>query len=231
MKNLHLIAQIYRPRTAEHLQRMIDCIEHNAELPFVQGITLLDEDSGVKWTSKKIRALPVIKRASYADLINAVSATGPLECSHFALMNSDIFLTGDVHTLLDRIDKLSTVAAVTRRELNGQLRPQPQCSQDIWIFKTHQPSTDLVESCRFRLGVAGCENLFAMCLYAHGYEVWNPCTNCIITHNDPSPRMNFPEWLFGAYLWLPPCTMEDVEAKQPSYLVRVVRKNFPRAGS
>jgi len=227
VNNLHIFAQIYRPANEQHLQQMVDCIEHNADLPFVRAITLLDEGSGATWRSGKIQTISAAKRASYADLMRAVTMHDSWDASHFALMNSDIFLSEDISDLMQRVAKPSTVAAITRRELNGQLRPRPQSSQDVWLFRAHRPSAELVNSCYFHLGVAGCENLFAMSLYAHGYEVWNPCANCTVTHNDPSPRMNFPEWVFGAYLWLPPCTMEDVETKQPSYLLTVLRKNSP----
>ncbi len=226
MDNLHLVAQFYRPPQREHLDRMVECIQRNADLEFVRGITLLDEDSGVDWENEKIRVVPTKRRASYADMLMVASDNEDVLYSHYALMNSDIILSADIRQLLPRITKPSTVAAITRRELDGSLRPQPKCSQDAWIFKARKPPGDLLDACFFRLGIAGCENLFAMSLYAHGYDIWNPCADCTITHNDPAPRMTFPQWVFGAYLWLPPCAIGDVEATAPRYEVKVVRKRF-----
>lgn len=224
MCDLHIIAQIYRPMQRGHLDRMVECIEHNAGLEFVRRITLLDEDSGVCWTSDKIHAIPVSRKASYADLLTVASNGEEFFSSHYALMNSDITISDDILSLLQRITKFSTVAAITRREMDGALRISPQASQDAWIFKAHDMPRDLLDACYFRLGIAGCENLFAMSLYAHGYNLWNPCGDCTILHNDPEPRISFPEWVYGAYLWLPPCHIEDVETSTPNYELRVMRR-------
>jgi hypothetical protein len=224
MCDLHIIAQIYRPTQRDHLDRMIECIEHNASLEFVRRITLLDEDSGVYWANDKVHVIPVHKRASYADLLTIAASPAQQFSSHYALLNSDIIISDDILKLLQRVTSASTVAAITRRELDGELRLSPQASQDAWIMKAHELPSGLLDACYFRLGIAGCENLFAMSLYAHGYNLWNPCGDCTILHNDPQPRMSFPEWVYGAYLWLPACNIEDVENSTPSYELRVIRR-------
>lgn len=224
MCDLHIIAQIYRPTQRDHLDRMIECIERNASLEFVRRITLLDEGSGVNWANDKIHVIPVNRRASYADMLSIASSTTHQFSSHYALLNSDIIISDDILKLLQRVTSTSTVAAITRRELDGELRLSPQASQDAWILKAHDLPSDLLDACYFRLGIAGCENLFAMSLYAHGYNLWNPCGDCTIVHNDPQPRMSFPEWVYGAYLWLPACKIEDVENSPPNYELQVIRK-------
>lgn len=209
---------------------MIDCIEHNAALPFVDAVTLLDQDSGVRWQSSKIRAIPTATRASYGDLLATDSSTRKNGATHLAITNSDIYLSHDVERLLQRINKQSTVTAITRREHNGQLYKQPKYSQDTWIFKTHPISNDVIKACDVELGIAGCEHLFAMALHCHGYSIWNPCLDCIIKHNDPTPHSQYNKRLYGAYLWLPPCRIDNVENVAPAYEVRLSKKSFPSQG-
>lgn len=227
--SLHLFVQLYQPSNHEHLQRMLACIQRNACLPFVQAITVLSEGVVVQERHACIRVVPISEPMSFASVLKHASMSSCALSTHFAIANTDILLTEDLEWLLPKVDRDDTVAALSRHELDGRLYDHPLWSQDLWLFKKHSPSDDLLMSCDIRMGVAGCEHLFAMSLYCHGYNLWNPCLDCRIIHNDPSPRGEFPSRHYGNYLLLPECSIADVGVSTPAYQTLVRRA--PAVGS
>jgi hypothetical protein len=223
---IHLVVQMYRARSEDLFRRMCECIVSNAILDFVSKITVVAENINLRIDNKKIQIVPVDKRLEYKDLLEIGFGNISEACSHVAVSNTDIFLTDSMKPLLSKVNKKSTVVALSRQELDGKPHPNPKFSQDLWLFLPHKPDGALLEACRFRLGIAGCEHMFAMALYSHGYNIWNPSMDCIIRHNDPNPRIAFNERYQGAYLYLPPCKTEDVEEREPSYEISVARRNF-----
>lgn len=224
--NLHLIVQLYGKPGSDVRDRMTDCITNNANIDFVSKITVMCESGQSSFSSKKIDILKSNGRATYADLLKIAQARSAPSVSHFAIANTDIILTPDILSLMDRLSEFSSVAAITRTESNGQLFAQPKYSQDFWIFKAHSFIQRVLGECGYKLGVAGCEHLFAMALYAHGYNIWNPCLDCKIIHNDPAPKLQWSDRYHGSYLFLPPCRIADVESEKPAYQVHLSRRDF-----
>ena len=231
--SLHLIIQLYGNENDIHFKRMSECIYKNAELNFVKMITIVcDLNTTPPPNGDKIRVLFSDKRSSYANLLScALPSDKGQGTTHFALANSDIFLSGDIYKCMENITHASHVAAISRREINGRLVENPYCSQDLWLFKSHDPSPQLLESSWNLLGIAGCEHLFAMSLYCHGYSIWNPCLDCSILHNDPIPKTSWEKRYFGSYLFLPPCSIAEIAAKPPKYKFNFARTKIANASS
>ena len=215
--SLHLFVQLYIPPQEEHLHRMLTCIASNARLAFVSAITVLSEGVAVEVQQDHVRVVPVTGAMTFASMLEHASLSCCSAATHFAIGNTDIQLTSDLEALLPKLDSASTAVALTRHEWNGSLYERPLWSQDLWVFRRHDPSADLLRSCDFRMGVAGCESLFAMALYAHGYDIWNPCLDCRVIHHDPAPRTDFPDRYHGAYLCLPECRLAEVGVGRPAY--------------
>lgn len=227
---LHLIVQLYgREESASH-KRMMECICRNAELEFIKKITVASEDSYALQDNGKIEILHFTKRCSYADLLEiAASNAGKQETTHFAISNTDIYLTDDILACMRKITLNSQVAAISRTETSGELFQPAKWSQDLWLFKSHIPNPKVAQLSWQLLGVAGCEHLFAMSLYSQGYDIWNPCLDCKIIHNDPKPKTEWHDRYYGSYLYLLPCTIGDVSSNPPQYEVVVARDIFREA--
>ena len=223
---LHLVVQLYGEAGSMPHERMIDCIYKNSEIDFVSKITVLCEGEKL-FANSKIRSLPAKGRSSYADLMNiAQESSTKKEITHFAISNTDIFLTQDIADVMEKIVDSSAVAAISRTEMNGRLVEPPKSSQDLWVFKSHAFSPKVLRSTWQQLGIAGCEHLFAMSLYSHGYDIWNPCLDCQLIHNDPSPKIQWADRYYGTYLFLPPCNISDVGSVSPEYESSVARNVF-----
>jgi len=225
---LHLLVQLYQSRDSAANARMLECIQRNAELDFVQRITVLSEGPGPAIQHKKLKVVPITTRATFTDFLR--TAACPVqrddETSHFAIANTDIFLSADIKSVLEKITASSTVVALTRRERDGELPRSPQATQDVWIFKNHNLAAGVIETSSYCLGIPGCENLFAASLFSHGYRIWNPCLDCNAVHNDPAPKTSWPDWYYGLFLHIPPCRVEDVESQSPKYKVYPHAKRF-----
>ena len=223
--SLHLVVQLYKPESQDRYQRLCDSILQNAELAFIDRITVVSEMEEAKLNHEKIKFKAFDHPASFGELMR-IALCREAKTTHAAIANTDILLTDDIDSLMDRLTKPSSVAAITRRELSGDHYPNPKCSQDLWLFKAHHPSEAVMQAANAQLGIAGCENLFAMSLYIHGYDIWNPCLSCSITHNDPEPNFSYSHRLLGSYLNLLPCKQEDIESSEPSYETVLCRQEF-----
>lgn len=221
---LHLVTQIYRPQAEAELHRMLTCIVRNAELSFVWKLTVLAENINVNFRDDKIHVERIKSRATYADLMTLQSPPVLQQSTHFAIVNSDIFLSHDVGRLLERISRPSSVVALSRHEYWGELHPNPMASQDLWVFRSHPFAETLIDCSRLRLGVGGCDHLFAMGLYSYGYNIWNSCLNCEIRHNDPRLKLVYADPYYGTCFYPMPCKIEDIEQTTPSYAIRQVRR-------
>jgi hypothetical protein len=220
---LHLVVQLYGKSETLPFERMLECIRRNSEFSFVKKITVLCEGERLLG-GNKIRSLVISSIASYTDLMKiAQDGNTDEDITHFAVSNTDIFLTQGISCVMDKLINLSSVAAISRIELDGSRLFEPKHSQDLHLFKSHNFSRKVLSSSNYQLGIAGCENLFAMSLYSHGYNIWNPCLDCKIIHNDPSPRAQFSDRYSGAYLFLPPCNTCDVDSVSPVYEAHIAR--------
>jgi predicted SAM-dependent methyltransferase len=227
--SLHLVVQLYGQSHADLFGRMIDCISGNAALGFIEKISVLSQGVYHQFENKKIDVIRSRGRATFAECL-LIAQDGIGACTHFAIANTDIFLSEDVFRVLAGISRSSSVAAVSRTELNGECHFDPKLSQDLWIFKAHKPSNSVLGECNYQLGVAGCEHRFAVALYSHGYDLWNPCEDCRIIHNDPLPKTDWADRYYGSYLYLPPCSIADIESEMPGYELSFARKSFGVGG-
>jgi predicted SAM-dependent methyltransferase len=223
---LHLVVQLYGQAGSEPHERMLKCISENSKLDFVKKITVVWESANKTSNNKKIVIVPSQSRASYTDLLKFSQHMRDETITHIAVANTDILLSEDVLRVMKRITRNSSAAAVSRTEMTGDLCQNPKLSQDLWIFKKHRFTPKLLDRCDYQLGVAGCENLFAMALYSHGYNIWNPCLDCKVIHNDPAPKREWSDRYYGSYLFLPPCKVEEVDTTSPKYEGSHIRQNF-----
>jgi hypothetical protein len=223
---LHLVVQLYRARSEDLFRRMCECIVANLGFDFVSRVTIVSENVEININNPKVAIVRVDKRLAYKDLLEVAFSDSKGHFSHVAISNTDIFLTDALRPLFNKVTKKSTVVALSRQELDGRPHQNPKFSQDFWLFLPHKPDDALMDACVFRLGIAGCEHMFAMALYSHGYSIWNPSVDCIVRHNDPNPRHAFYERYQGAYLFLPPCKTEDVEERDPRYEISIGRREF-----
>ncbi len=228
---LHLLIQMYQPASGPGLNRMLECLDRNLDLDFVGAVTVVCDRVDVPRQDPRIRRLNTTTRASFADMLRIAAVTASDQVSHFAIANADIRLTPDIGVLMRRVTAAHTVAAISRHELDGSLCPNPAWSQDVWLFKSHRPVAGLLDVCHYKLGIAGCENRFAMELFSQGYKLWNPCLDCRILHVDPEPSTSYTERYRGAYLYLSPCMTNDVEKQTPDYVTRINRGEFMEGSS
>jgi len=205
---------------------MKECIEHNLKLDVVTQMTIVTQGVEVKTTHPKIQVIRTSERSTYAQLLKIGLDGNYDSSSHVAISNTDIFLPETLQLLARRLSSKLFVAAVSRHELDGVLRVIPKASQDLWLFCNHKPNEKFLTASDYELGIAGCENLFAMALYSHGYDIWNPSIDLIISHNDPNPRTSWSDWYYGAYLYLLPCSIDDVGSAKPRYEMSFARRKF-----
>ena len=226
MPTAHLIIQLYKHESTTAFNRLLDCVKANAELDYINTITIWSEWGNHSLNDPKIKIVEAARRATFTDLLR-LSITHPSpSSSHIILANSDIILTPDVGLLLKEIQTPTHVAAITRRELNGEFLHLPEESQDCWVFKSHQPANRLFDACEFQLGIAGCENVFATSLITHGYDLYNPCLDCRIVHNDDNPSSSFEERYYGFYWYVAPCKTADIRNSPPVGHPALARRPF-----
>jgi hypothetical protein len=223
--SLELYVQIY-PGNPEAISRMKQCIAHNSRLRFVQRIHVFNEGIKDIDINPKVSYEEIERRLSFAELVNAIFNTIKPLSSHIAIANSDIFLSDDIYKVLNKIRHRNTVIALTRREIDGHFLFNPKLSQDVWILKNHSPNEELQRKIQCYPGVAGCEHIFAMGLFCEGYEIWNPCLDCSVTHNDPKPKTKWSIRHHGAYLYIPPCQINDIENTKTPYEIHISRNQM-----
>lgn len=213
-----ILAQFYPHPRLDVMDFIRRSILANAALDFVDEILLAYEGNAASPPiHPKIKYFPVGNRVNYAWMLELMSDVNPIRDGLTCIINSDIVLGESVGLLSNAIKSNNTVVALSRYESDGTLCSHPQWSQDCWIFKSHQVSRAVLKRSEYDLGVAGCENMFAMSLFIHGYRIWNPCMDVRVNHSDPDPQIFFKHRYYGSYLFLPPCRIADVEINSPQY--------------
>jgi len=218
-KLLHLVVQTYDCDDVVK-DRIFECINENLKKDWIGKITVLDEGAGRQFpNSKKISVIDIKSRATYSDMLALMIKDGDKKFSHFAISNSDIFLTDDIRQVLERINQPSTVVCLSRYEIDGRICKDPKGCQDLWLFRNHDPLIRMIQSSYCELGVAGCDHYFATVLFNYGYDMWNPSLNCRIIHNDPNPRIQFTDKdkYSCVYTYIPQCSIEDIEISETKY--------------
>lgn len=196
-----------------------DAIRANSTLPGSRIHLFTEGDCDLSWLKDtEVATTPVSSRITYSNFLNIL---GNSQSDYAILLNSDIV----VHPgTLEKIPNFSTQTAlsVSRREVDGSLPSStegtnPSNCQDVWVFRPHTPTTDLIRTCNhIKLGRPGCENRFAAELAVDGYAVYNPCTNLVFTHMgggavDSYPDPADPNRYNGLYAYLSPCSTFDID--------------------
>lgn len=219
---MRLYTQIYsRPQEKNVSLIVNETIVSNAKNPHISEIIAVCEAGVNPPAHPKIRSVSTCKRANFASMLQIAGDDSAYKSSPFCIANSDIELTDTAVETGHALASPNSVIALSRHEVNGDLCPNPQWSQDCWIFASHKPIEAIAERSKFDLGIAGCENMFAMALLTHGYNIWNPCLDVIIKHRDPKPQAAFIHRYYGAYLLLPPCQASDLEVNMPRYEIMI----------
>jgi hypothetical protein len=202
-----------------------DAVKHailtNCQLANTSVHLFTEKDSDLDWRGERVQIIPVDRRITYSTLLSVMKDLDFPSTSYIILLNSDIAI---LPQSLERIPDFapSTALAVSRREKDGSLPisaqgTRPENCQDVWIFRPHKPSSDLLRSCEhLELGRPGCENRFAAELYIDGYSVYNPCNDLMFEHTSPGDFASYPDpsdskRYNGLYAYLFPCSTFDIE--------------------
>jgi hypothetical protein len=217
---LHYATQLYHPHDWNHYQRLLDCLKSNLRFSSIQQATVFLNNCDPPWQHPKVSWRRISQRASFSDFLELadlshINIGEPQLKDHLLFANSDIIFTSDPARLAVAVTHPDWALCLTRRELDGAFPGgcDPQKTQDAWMLMQQPLHPQLLDQLRsIGLGVAGCDNLFAAVMIAHGFRLWNPCHDFYILHNDPYPvaRWSNVQRYFGLYAYVPACRLEDV---------------------
>jgi hypothetical protein len=220
---LHFATQLFRPRRQADGPRLLADLESNLRLRFVTRATIFLDGCEPPWQRPGVRFVPLHRRATYADFLGLLEVE-PVEPSasptHLLFANSDIVFDDSIGRAAAAVTQPDWAICLTRRERDGSYPAgiEPLQSQDAWLLAQQRPDPLLLDQLRaIRLGVAGCEHLYAAALVAHGFSLWNPSENCLATHTDPDP-VGYPpdgERYWGLYAYVPPRRIEAIGRVDP----------------
>lgn len=211
----HYATQLYRPEKPEGFARLLAGIEANLQLPGLDRATIFLDCCDPPWSHPAVEWIPLQRRASFSDFLELAMKQEVTGVTHLLFANSDIVFDGEIARLAAVVTDPQWVICLTRRELDGAfpIGLEPLQSQDVWLVKCQQFASLLLDQLRaIRLGVAGCEHLFAAAMVAHGFQLWNPCEDVVATHSDPEPVQYAPdgERYWGLYAYVPQGRLADV---------------------
>jgi len=201
-----LIFQYFDCRDATRKAEFIDCINHNISLGFDE-IIIFNESVDPPFSGSNIKNVRTNKRLSYRDYIEVV--TNPAYFgSLIILTNTDIKLDPKI---LGLPLKERGLFVFSRYEQNKLLAETPWATQDTWALLGQPLAKGVWLQTEFPLGVPGCELRFAEIIYSAGLAVFNPCLSIknIHIHSEQKPHSN-EDRLYGAYVYTPACTLEDI---------------------
>lgn len=215
---LHFASQLYRPRREAEASRLLADLESNLRLPFVTRATVFLDGCEPPWHRPEVRFVSLNRRATYADFLGLMQeefADSDAPPTHLLFANSDIVFDEAIGRAAAALTRSDWGICLTRRERDGSYPAglEPLQSQDAWLLPWQRPDPLLLDQLRaIRLGVAGCEHLYATALVAHGFSLWNPCEDCPALHNDPNPVAYAPDGVryWGMYAYVPSCRIEEV---------------------
>jgi hypothetical protein len=225
MRKKILMFQWYDPADVTRRKELIDCIEHNLKLGFDE-IIIINSATEPQFFAKNVINMYISDRMTYSHFVNALNDKKYDNCILF-LTNTDIKLDEKILDLGDLINR-QQLFCLSRYEQADKLTDGPSCSQDTWIAIAQPIHESVVHQSNIPLGLPGCENRLAEIFFSSGFNVFNPCydiknihvqnTNSVFSDNDR---------VFGAYLFVPPCTIDDILSKN----VAAVPVYFPRYAS
>jgi len=95
----------------------------------------------------------------------------------------------------------------------------PACTQDVWVMISQPIHQSVIHQSDIPLGMPGCETRFSEIIFNIGFAVFNPCLEIknIHIHSKGSTHSEANR-IYGAYLFTPACTYEDIESGNPNIL-------------
>lgn len=211
---LHYATQLYRPDDDTHYRRLLFGLERNLSLLALEHATIFLDNCMPPWKHPRVTWINLDRRATFGDFLSVANSNQDTS-DHLLFANSDIIFDEEIGKLAEAMRQPEWVSCLTRREIDGSY-PQgidPLQTQDAWLLMKQPIPTLLLEQLHsIRLGIPGCEHLFAAAMVSHGFDLWNPCEDCRILHNDPRPNTHEPDGqrYWGLYAYIPPCTIQDV---------------------
>jgi hypothetical protein len=213
--SIHLVCQLYRPAEEQKWRQLLDVLRLNLARPEITSATVFLERCEVPWHAPQVQWQSTQRRLSFGNAI-ALMSHEETECipKNLLVLNSDIVLDSSLERAAAALQRKNQVFCCTRREANGSLTKstEPMRSQDAWLMAWHRPSAQLVEQLKgITLGRPGCENVLSAILWAHGYQLSNPCLEWRVHHADRSPKQYEPggERYWGLYAYVLPCRLSD----------------------
>lgn len=168
-----LTSDYYISKNKKRQEEYEYCINKVLENDMITKIVYFTQGE-VKHKHEKITFVKTEKRPTYEDFFNYFNDNHKNEV--IILSNLDIYFD-DTLNLVNNIDMNNTILALTRYDLKNKEwvlyneNNVAQASQDTWIFKT--PVDVYNMSCKFTLGIPGCDNRIAFEFKKLDYKVIN----------------------------------------------------------
>jgi hypothetical protein len=197
-------------------QELTDCVNHNLDIGFDEVI-IFNDSVDPSFQGQNIKNVSTNSRITYKDYIDVVKNPSNYG-SLVVLTNTDIKLDSNI-LFLDEIIKEETLIALSRYENNGALAETPWCTQDVWAMLSQPIHKSVIHQCDIPLGMPGCEMRFSEIIFNTGFAVFNPCLDVknIHIHTNQTPHLD-ENRMYGAYLFSPACTFEDIRTRNTKAL-------------
>lgn len=223
-----LVFQRFDCKDSVRRAELIQCIEHNLQLGF-DRVIIFNDSVEAEFGGDGVINIETDRRLTYRDFIdiaNDPTNFGSMVC----LTNTDIKLDRNILDV-SRILQPKLLLSMTRYEANGQLAELPWCTQDTWVILSQPMPDSVLFQSSIPLGMPGCENRFSELFFSAGFRVFNPCLDIKNVHVQSTRSVHRDEnKLFGAYLFVPSCTIGDVGKIEffptPVYLTRYSDRPF-----
>jgi len=186
---LYFITQYYVPPKSRRAKEIVECLQKNAECPYIDHIVLLNEkihELPVK--SDKIQPHVIGERLNFKHVFQYILEKIPRD-SLVVVANSDIYLD-DSWRLLWSVSMKDTFLSLLRWDEQEDRSQAPKLfgprddSQDTWVVDSNSVKdrtwnwTDM----DIRFGQNGCDNVVNIEMLKQKFSVANPCMT-LITHH------------------------------------------------
>jgi hypothetical protein len=226
---VHFATQLYQSQTKDCLSTLVPILEHNLAQPWISAGTVFLDHCAIPVQLPGVHWIRLDRRATYADFLELAGTVNRQQARHLLFANSDLAFDHSMERVGERLTTETSVVCLTRTEQSGQAPADvaPPQSQDAWMLRTQAVDPLLLQQIAgLRLGVPGCEHLFATALVSHGYDLWNPCIDCRALHMDPEPSSYHrdKQRYWGLYAYIPECHIEEIEQKRPDVIFSFAQK-------
>ena len=172
MPAIQLYTTYYNEKNELRKNGLLACVKNNAQNPFINSVTVLNEGDDLSSLSEKIVNRSVTKRPTYNDFIQITKQNSQEDTIHI-IANTDIYFDRNIGVLwhLDLKNTCITLARWDTTESEKPILYNHNDSQDVWIFKGAIKSALNAD---FPLGVPRCDNRFLFEIEQSGYKVLNP---------------------------------------------------------